>query len=799
MSPQQILGMSEMAERLNISDETVLILAPTGRDAALACGALAQEGFRVQSCCEMADLCDGLLRGAAAALIAEESLTAPSLERLIETLSKQPAWSDFPLMILTTAETKNSQFSGLKSLNSVGNYTLLERPLRIVTLVSATQAALKARRRQYQIRDYVEALRESEERLRNALTAANMGSWRANLTTGFATRDANLNRILGYQAAETTQPIDSCFQLVHPDDKSTAVAAWQQAIESKGVYEAEFRLVQEDGTVQWLREQGRFVAGLDGSPDLVTGVTLDITDRKRTEELLKQADRRKDEFLANMSHEIRSPMTSILGYSDILLSNLKDPDDVACVRTIRQSGNYLLEIVNDILDLSKIESGELKLNNEVISLPTVLEEVHALMAVRSKEKGLPLILRYDGALPESIASDRVRLRQILINLVSNAIKFTERGSVQIVGRFVPENSLLEVEVTDTGIGISREMQDRLFQPFTQADASLTREYGGTGLGLAITKRLIDMMGGSIAFVTEVNRGTTFRVTIPTTLGDTTTVIMPRLLQSIEPYVANLQLDCRVLVVDDRREIRYLVSQFIEEVGGRVITVGDGQSAIEAVQQAKKDNRPFDLILMDTQMPGLDGYEATRQLRAQGFAMPIIGLTAGAMKGDREKCLQAGCDEYLSKPINRNALVGMVARFTRKDRTAPSASSTRDGGKPSLKILLVDDNERACTATGRLLERAGHRVRMAFNGESALGVAQDFDADVVMLDFKLPDIGGYELLRRLKNVKRLQNAKFLAVSGYAREDIQEKDPAVDFDSFITKPVDMSSLQKLFLNH
>jgi signal transduction histidine kinase/DNA-binding response OmpR family regulator len=776
--------------------ERILVLAPTGRDAPLACEILIKEGFLAEPCRDIEDLCKGIEEGAGAAVIAQESLSAAALEKLVNTLSKQPAWSDFPLMILTPSDSKDSQFSILRALNQVANYTLLERPIRILTLMSGAHAALKARRRQYQIRDNIWTLQENEEKIRTAVTAANMGSWRANLTSGLAMRDANLNSILGGEAVETVQPIDDRFQTVHLDDRPAAVAAWQRAIESKGVYAAEFRLPRKDGTVQWLREQGRFVHGHHGSAGIVTGVAIDISDQKRAEEVLKETDRRKNEFLANMSHEIRTPMTSVLGYADILLSHLKDPDDIECVQTIKQSGNYLLEIINDILDLSKIESGELKVNHQTVSLPTLLAEIYNLMIVCAKEKGLALILRYDGALPENIVSDRVRLRQILINLVSNAIKFTEHGSVQIVGRFVPATSALEFEVIDTGIGIIQEMQERLFERFAQADESSTRGYGGTGLGLAITKRLVDMMGGTIAFATQINKGTAFRVAIPTHALDATTIRLPRSLNPAQRWIANSSLDCRVLVVDDRREIRYLVRQFIEEAGGRAYTVGDGYSSFEAVQSAAQENQPFDIVLMDMQMPGLDGYEATRQLRAQGFRRPVIALTADAMKGNREKCLEAGCDDYLSKPIERETLLEMVARYTSRSQNESATNSERGVGKPGLKILLVDDSRTACTAIGRLLESSGHRVRMAFDGKSALHIAQNFDADIVMLDFKLPDTTGYELLKELKKLKSLQNARFFAVSGLAREDIQDNESPVDFDHFITKPVDVSYVETLF---
>jgi CheY-like chemotaxis protein len=340
------------------------------------------------------------------------------------------------------------------------------------------------------------------------------------------------------------------------------------------------------------------------------------------------------------------------------------------------------------------------------------------------------------------------------------------------------------------------MQQHLFEPFAQADASATREYGGTGLGLAITKRLVGIMGGTISFTTEINKGTAFRAAIPAHAVDATTVRLPRHFNLLQPWVPYAPLNCRVLVVDDRREIRYLVRQFIEEAGGRVTTVGDAYSGFTEIQNAVKERRPFDIVLMDIQMPGLDGYEAARQLRSGGFTQPIIALTADAMKGHREQCLQAGCNDYLSKPLDRETLVGLVARYTNSGQTSATASSDDVATKRSYKILLVDDSRTACTAITRLLEAAGHHVRATFDGKSALSIAENFNADIVLLDFKLPDIGGYELLKALKKLKPLEKARFFAVSGYSREDIQDKSSPVDFDHFITKPVDISYVQSLF---
>jgi PAS domain S-box-containing protein len=302
---------------------------------------------------------------------------------------------------------------------------------------------------------------------------------------------------------------------IHPDDREGYISAFAAAIKNPEPFCQRCRMRRWDGQWRWVQSRGNpLLVDNDNMVGLI-GSSPDITDIYESEQALKDLDKRKDEFIANMSHEIRSPLTGIMGYADILLSKLKDPLDIECLMTIKKSGDYLMEIVNDILDLSKIEAGKLVLNIEPISPRALLGEIHALMHVRASEKKLPLSLRYDSVLPGIIETDRRRLRQILVNLVSNAVKFTEIGSVQIVARYLDENCSLQIEVIDTGIGIAPEHQTRLFDPFVQADTTNTRHYGGSGLGLTITKRLVEMLGGSISFESQLGKGSTFRVMIPT--------------------------------------------------------------------------------------------------------------------------------------------------------------------------------------------------------------------------------------------------------------------------------------------
>jgi signal transduction histidine kinase/ActR/RegA family two-component response regulator len=434
-----------------------------------------------------------------------------------------------------------------------------------------------------------------------------------------------------------------------------------------------------------------FTAALikDSKGDVVGAVQTveDITDRRQTEIELEEsrraadaANRAKSEFLANMSHEIRTPMTAILGYADILLAEdgiETTPDHCReAVRTIKRNGEHLLGLINCILDLSKVESGKMEIQRVRCSPFALLEEVISLMRVRAAEKSLPLAMEAGDLLPETVLTDPLRLRQVLVNLVGNAIKFTDRGKVHVAVQLLRDGGpqRLRFDVTDTGIGMNADQMAKLFQPFSQVDNSAARKFGGTGLGLAISKRLVEALGGTIEVHSAPGKGSTFSVTIDPGPLDT----VPLLRQTkaaVEPTLSaaatasgTTELHARILLAEDGPDNRRLISLLLRKAGAEVTAVENGQLATECALAQSEAGCPFDVVLMDMQMPVMDGYEATRALRGRGYVGPIIALTAHAMVEDRQKCLDAGCDDYPIKPIGRQKLLATVAHWAARSRT-----------------------------------------------------------------------------------------------------------------------------------
>jgi len=385
--------------------------------------------------------------------------------------------------------------------------------------------------------------------------------------------------------------------------------------------------------------------------------------------------RSQSEFLANISHEMRTPLTAILGFAEALLEpDLDSADRLAAIHTIRANGEYLLGIMNDILDVSKIEAGKMTCERIRCKSRRLVAEVETLIRPRAVTKGLDLSVEYQSALPETIITDPTRVRQVLVNLLSNAVKFTARGRVRLIiasARDTDGAPLMRFDVIDTGIGITAEQAAALFMPFTQADPSTTRQYGGSGLGLSISRQLARMLGGDVVLITSrIGHGSHFRSTVA--IGPAADPEGTEGRDQPQPEEAGgagseeirLPLGCRVLLAEDGADNRRLILHILGKAGASVTQVDNGQAAVDEARHAAAAGKPFDSILMDMQMPVLDGYAACRALRSAGYRGAIIALTAHAMRGDRQRCLDAGCDEYATKPIDRRQLLQLVARHCR---------------------------------------------------------------------------------------------------------------------------------------
>ncbi|MCC9657022.1 hybrid sensor histidine kinase/response regulator [Rhodopirellula halodulae] len=571
-----------------------------------------------------------------------------------------------------------------------GIITSVSSTLIGLVLVGSVLYLLERNRRKAE-RDAI-TLNATRERVQLALDAAEMGAWNLDPTTNTLQTDERYRRMHGVEKQELS--FEDSLRRIHPDDRARVRQAMRASMSplDPTPYSVEYRVVHRDGSIRWVSSKGIARVSKRRKKTVLTsfdGTVADVTERKRQEERLQRseqmalaANQSKSEFLANMSHEIRTPMAAILGYADVLLGHLEDPDNRNCILIMKRNGEHLLSLINDILDLSRIEAGKLSVEAEPVPLPRLVGDIQSLMQVRAEEKNVDFQVMFEGKVPQSIETDPTRLRQVLINLISNAIKFTDEGSVELKIRFIQgaEPPVVEFCIVDTGIGISKEQQDRLFKPFSQGDASVTRKYGGSGLGLAISQRLIEMMEGEMSLESELGEGSTFYVRLPVHSVDGIKLVQPDLIKQPprpeEMLAETPMLDCRVLVVDDRRDVRHISQHFLEKAGATVATAEDGQDGVDTAIEARDAGQPFDLIVMDMQMPNIDGLQATALLRSAGIDWPIIALTADAMKGDRDRCLNGGCDDYLSKPIDHVQLVSMVASYTQDIDSAELVSRRR---------------------------------------------------------------------------------------------------------------------------
>ena len=493
--------------------------------------------------------------------------------------------------------------------------------------------------------------------------------WTADVDLNYEYISPSIERLVGFTSEEASvQTLDDAM-MPHSARLASEIARTkvQAVTERPGephkpvVVELEFK--HKDGSTVWAEVRATLVQGDDGLPLRWVGVSRDLTARRefeaqlaRAKEVAEAADRSKSEFLANMSHEIRTPLTAILGFAE-LLHDESDAGRVSAagndaVSTIISNGQHLLALINDILDLSKVEAGKLAVEQADCCPRQLIADVVSLMEMRAVAKGLRIVRKYVGPIPATIRTDPARLRQILVNLLGNAIKFTDNGEVSVVAQLVQGSHAavprLQIDVHDTGCGMTPGQLERVFLPFTQADTSTSRRHGGTGLGLAISRRLAQLLGGDVTVSSIPGEGSTFRLLVETGPLDGVEVSEqspePSSRTSVSMRPENVQTPCitgRVLLVEDGSDNQRLISRILESAGASVAIAENGKEACEAVLKGADGVQQYDLILMDMQMPVMDGYRATRILRQEGYKGPVIALTANAMVGDERRCLEAG--------------------------------------------------------------------------------------------------------------------------------------------------------------
>ncbi len=656
-----------------------------------------------------------------------------------------------------------------------------------------------------------EELLRSQARLAEAQRMAHLGNWEWDLETGELSWSDEVFRIYGYEPGEFKPSLDRLMNVVHPGDRDLLSKRIDAALHRGEPYDFTHRVVLPGGEERIVHRQARIVRDERGEPLRMVGTVQDTTERRKAEEELERArdaadaaNRAKSEFLANMSHEIRTPMNGVIGMTGLLLDTGLTQEQSEYTETIRLSGENLLTVINDILDFSRIESGKLELEETDFDLGIIVEEALGLFAERAHNKGLELASLVEPDIPTALRSDSGRLTQVLTNLLGNAIKFTERGEVILRAGLIEQSEdsvMVRFEVSDTGIGITEEQRGRLFQSFTQADASTTRRYGGTGLGLAISRQLVGLMGGTIGVQSEPGAGSTFFFEVPLKKQAESA-------RSAPTRQVDLR-DLRVLVVDDNATNRKIVHRHVISWDMKNGMAENGPEALIKLHSAKEAGKPYDLAIIDMQMPEMDGMELARRIKEDSSisSTTLILLTSIGESGDVAEARRLGISAYLTKPVRQSRLydaivtaTSAIEEFTPQEETQLTTRNSVDDTRnvPRLRVLVAEDNAINQKVAVKMLENLGYHADVAADGSEAVEALTRIPYAAVLMDVQMPEMDGYEAAAKIRRREDQQGHKrgrtpIIAMTANAMQGDRERTLEAGMDDYVAKPVKREDLR------
>jgi two-component system sensor histidine kinase/response regulator len=666
--------------------------------------------------------------------------------------------------------------------------TILELVKRVQTLETEQEKTQRAQ----------EALKESEERFRLISETIHFGVFEFDESGSCLYTNTPYQQIFDINLAQslTTHWLD----YIHEKDKPWVAALWQKSIEDMETFSADLRISTSKGQTRWVHLHASPVFSDEGAR--YTGTIEDISDRKRNEQELKMAkeeaesaNKAKSQFLANMSHEIRTPMNGVIGFTDLLLETDLDEVQTDYTHTIKRSGEALLSLINDILDFSKIESGELEFESIEFDPELLAYDVCELVRPKIGDKPIELLCHIGNDVPTLVKGDPLRFRQVITNLIGNAPKFTEKGEICLdvdLEKETADQVMIHVKVRDTGIGIPKDKLNAIFEPFQQADGTTTRKYGGTGLGLSICRQLASMMGGDAWVESEVGKGSVFHFTtwLNKTDGQPPKRVSPGSLAGK-----------RVLVVDDNAANRHILEQLLLAVQMRVCCLNSGQEVVPALEKAAADETPFNLCILDINMPEMDGYAVARQIRESKTKVKdiqIISLSS-ALERDAKKCESAGFNGFLAKPVRRERLLQMIGRLLgeapdKQDAGNPNRGkmhtqyTVREAMKHSVHILLAEDNPVNQKLAIMMLGKAGYQVEVASTGVEAVEKysAAPENYDLIFMDVQMPEMDGKEATQKIRGLG-FGDVPIVAMTAHAMKGDREMCLESGMNDYVTKPI------------